>query len=221
MFLTIFVPAYNEADNLTPLLEKLRSVILANKYRAKVLLVDDGSTDDTWREAKSLAQKYPFLKLLRHRQNLGLTQSFNSAITRAKGDVLVFLPADLQSDPTQDVPKLVKKLNEGYDLVAGQRQNRPFWPTLDSAIFNWLLRVLFGVPTHDANWIKAGRLEAFKSLHLKSNWHRLIIPLAKRRGCKIAEVSVDYFPRTRGESKFGWARVPGTLIDIIQIYLTK
>ncbi|RIK24529.1 MAG: hypothetical protein DCC52_12370, partial [Chloroflexi bacterium] len=118
-YLSVFIPARNEANNIPPLMEKIARAFHDNALDGEVILVDDGSTDATWQEAVAASEKYPFLHLYRHRRSFGLTEAMRTGFRHARGDVIIFLPADLESDPEQDIPKLLAKLNEGYDVVAG------------------------------------------------------------------------------------------------------
>ena len=121
------IPARNEADNIPTLLQKVAAAFDALEPQGttcELLLIDDGSTDGTGDLAASLAPQYPFLRLIRHRRNQGLTAALRTGFREVRGDVIIFLPADLESDPEEDIPKLLAKLDEGYDVVAGWRQGR-------------------------------------------------------------------------------------------------
>lgn len=216
-YLSVFIPARNEAGNLTPLTEKLARTFRDNALDAEVILVDDGSTDTTWQEAVAAAERYPFLRLYRHRRSFGLTEAMRTAFRHVRGDVVVFLPADLESDPEEDIPKLLAKLNEGYDVVAGWRQGRNDGKVFASNIYNAVSRALFNVHAHDMNWIKAFRREVLQDLHLRSDWHRFILQLAAERGYTIGEVAVNFYPRTRGKSHYNWSRIPVSFLDVLVV----
>ena len=143
IYLSVFIPARNEAGNIPPLMEKLARTFEANALDGEVIFVDDGSTDETWNQAVAAAEQYPFLRLYRHRRTFGLTEAMRTGFRYVRGDVVIFIPADLESDPEQDIPKLLAKLNEGYDVVAGWRQGRndgkwqrqmANWPTSNSRL---------------------------------------------------------------------------------------
>ncbi len=217
---SVFVPARNEAGNISPLMDKIARAFRDCRLDGEVVLVDDGSTDDTWAEASAAAAQYPFIRLLRHRKSLGLTEAMRTGFRHVRGQVVIFLPADLESDPEEDIPKLLAKLDEGYDVVAGWRQNRRDVKVYGSAIYNSVSRRLFGLDAHDMNWIKAFRREVIENIHLRSDWHRFILMIAASKGYKIGEVPVNFYPRQTGRSKYGrlgfW-RGPVSFLDMLVI----
>lgn len=216
-YLSVFIPARNEAGNIPVLMDKLDTTFREHALAAEVILVDDGSTDATWTEALTAAERYPFLRLYRHRRSFGLTEAMRTGFRHVRGQVVVFLPADLESDPTEDIPKLLAKLNEGYDVVAGWRQGRNDSKVLASQIYNAVSRGLFNVQAHDMNWIKAFRSEVLADLHLRSDWHRFILHIASEKGYKIGEVPVNFYPRQKGKSNFGIARIPISFLDVLVV----
>lgn len=216
-YLSVFIPARNEAGNIAPLMEKIARAFRDNALDAEVIFVDDGSTDTTWQEALAAAAQYPFLRLFRHRRSFGLTEAMRTGFRHARGETVIFLPADLESDPEEDIPKLLAKLNEGYDVVAGWRQGRSDGKVFASRIYNAVSRALFDVQAHDMNWIKAFRREALDGLHLRSDWHRFILHIASENGYKIGEVPVNFYPRQKGKSNFGIARIPISFLDVLVV----
>lgn len=214
---SVLIPAHNEAGNLTPLMEKIARTFDANHLCGEVVLVNDGSTDATKDEADALAAQYPFLHAIHHRRNRGLTEALKSGFRAVRGDVIIFLPADLESDPEEDIPKLLAKMAEGYDVVAGWRQGRRDRKLLASAIYNFVSWHLFGVHAHDMNWIKAFTREVMDDLHLRSDWHRFILMIAAAHGYQIGEVKVNFYPRKRGKSKFGFGRIPISFLDALVV----
>ena len=215
--LTIFVPAYNEAGNIPSLLEKLERTLVRMDMAAEVLIVNDGSTDATADVLRAAQERYPWLRVITHRRNLGLTEAMRTGFHHAHGNIIVFIPADLESDPEQDIPALVSKMEEGYDVVVGWRQGRKDRKVLASRIYNLVSRWLFGVQAHDMNWIKAFRHEVLESLHLRSDWHRFILMIAAAQGYRVAEIKTSYQPRRWGKSKFGLSRIPKSLLDIMVV----
>ena len=215
--LTIFVPAYNEAGNIPSLLEKLERTLVRMDMAAEVLIVNDGSTDATADVLRAAQERYPWLRVITHRRNLGLTEAMRTGFHHAHGNIIVFIPADLESDPEQDIPALVSKMEEGYDVVVGWRQGRKDRKVLASRIYNLVSRWLFGVQAHDMNWIKAFRHEVLESLHLRSDWHRFILMIAAAQGYRVAEVKTSYQQRRWGKSKFGFSRIPKSLLDIMVV----
>lgn len=215
--ISVFIPARNEAGNIAPLFEKIARAFAALQVAGEIIFVDDGSTDKTWDEANAAAARYPFARLYRHRKSLGLTEAMRTGFPHCRGDAVVFLPADLESDPEEDIPKLVAKLNEGFDVVAGWRQGRRDGKIFASAIANVVSRRLFGLTVHDMNWIKAFRREVVETIHLRSDWHRYILILAAAQGYSIGEVPVNYYPRQKGKSHYGFGRLPVSFLDVLVV----
>jgi glycosyltransferase involved in cell wall biosynthesis len=217
-FVSVLVPARNEAGNIPLLVEKVHRAFESLGGAGELVLVDDGSTDDTADVAAALQRQYPFLRLIRHPRNLGLTEALRTGFAAVRGDIILFLPADLESDPEEDVPKLVRKLAEGYDVVAGWRQGRRERKVVASAIYNLVSRALFNVPAHDMNWIKGFRRQVVESLPpLRSDWHRFLLHIAAHQGYRIGEVQTNWYPRRAGRSKYGMSRIPISLLDVLVI----
>src|SRR5512143_867435 len=215
--LSVLIPAHNEAENLAPLMEKLARTFATNRLDGEVVLGDDGSTDETASRADALAKQYPCLTVVHHRRNRGLTEALKSGFRAVKGDPIIFLPADLESDPEEDIPKLLTKMAEGYDVVAGWRQGRREPKIVMSSLYNAVSRPLYGVDAHDMNWIKAFTREVMDDLHLRSDWHRFILMIAAAHGYKIGEVRTNYYPRRAGRSKFGIWRIPVSFLDALTV----
>lgn len=216
--ISVFIPARNEAGNIPPLFEKIARAFETMRVPGEIVFVDDGSTDATWEQATAMAARYPFARLFRHRKSLGLTEAMRTGFPRCRGEIVVFLPADLESDPEEDIPKLVAKINEGFDVVAGWRQGRRDGKVFASTIANVVSRRLFGLQVHDMNWIKAFRREVVENLHLRSDWHRYILILAAAQGFSIGEVQVNYYPRTKGKSHYGFGRIPVSFLDVLVVW---
>jgi len=214
---SVFIPAHNEAGNITPLMESIAGCFAEHAIDGEVVLVDDGSTDTTRAEALACAERFPFLHVLSHRRNLGLTAAMRTGFRRCRGDVIVFLPADMESHPDEDIPKLLAKMDEGYDVVAGWRQGRKDAKIVASGVYNTVSRRLFNVQAHDMNWIKAFRREVVEGLHLRSDWHRFILMIAAAQGYRIGEVQVNYYPRRVGKSNFGVMRIPISFLDVLVV----
>lgn len=214
---SVFIPGYNESGNVDLLLEKIGRSFIDNKLQGEVVYVNDGSTDGTGEKLETLKKKYPFLRVFHHRTNFGLTEAMKTGFLECLGEVVIFLPSDLESDPEEDIPKLFHKINEGYDIVAGWRQGRKDGKTFMSAIYNVISRKLFNVSAHDMNWIKAFRREVLDDIELRSDWHRFILMIAASKGYKIGEVKVNWYPRRAGKSKFGFWRIPKSLIDVLVV----
>jgi glycosyltransferase involved in cell wall biosynthesis len=212
---SVFIPAHNEAGNIAPLFDKIARAFDALHIAGEIVFVDDGSTDATWDEANAAMTRHPCARLFRHRKSLGLTEAMRTGFRQCQGDVVVFLPADLESDPAEDIPKLLAKMNEGYDVVAGWRHGRRDGKVFASAIANIVSRRLFGLQVHDLNWIKAFRRDVVENIRLRSDWHRFILILAAAQGYKIGEVQVNFYPRKKGKSHYGLGRLPISFLDVI------
>jgi glycosyltransferase involved in cell wall biosynthesis len=216
--ISVFIPARNESGNIAPLFDKIARALAALCVPGEIIFVDDGSTDATWEEANASAARYPSARLFRHRKSLGLTEAMRTGFPHCRGDVVIFLPGDLESDPEEDIPKLYTKINEGFDVVAGWRQGRRDGKVFASAIANLVGQRLFRLTTHDFNWIKAFRREVIENLHLRSDWHRFILILAAAQGYTIGEVPVNYYPRQRGKSHYGLGRLPVSFLDVLVVW---
>lgn len=214
---SIIVPAYNEEENIPLLMEKFSQMFGESKIKGEVILVDDGSTDGTLQRARESEEKYGFLKVTSHRANQGLTAALDTGFKLAKGEVFVFYPADLQYDPV-DIPRMVDKINDGYDIVTGWKQGRYGTKRFVSGVYNWLSRKLFRVKVHDLNSVKVFKREVVEDIPLRRDWHRYMVVLAADRGFKVGEVKVNLYPRRFGKSKFGgfW-RIPIGILDLISV----
>jgi glycosyltransferase involved in cell wall biosynthesis len=219
---SVLVPAHNEAENVPELAARVGRAFAAlglTDGAGELVLVNDGSTDDTGAIAEELRSTYPFLRVLHHRRNLGLTAALRTGFATVRGDFILFLPADLESDPETDVPLLLGKLDEGYDVVAGWRQGRKEGKVFASGIYNAVSRWLFGVTAHDMNWIKGFRREVIETLPpLRSDWHRFLLHIAAHQGYRIGEVATPWHHRRAGRSKFGFSRIPISLLDVVVVW---
>ena len=214
---SVVVPAHNEAATVATLVERTAKAFAGLGRPWELVYVDDGSSDNTAAAVAAEAAVEPRVRLVRQRRRLGLTEALNRGFRDARGELIVFLPADLESDPEVDVPLLLGKLDEGYDVVAGWRQGRRDGKRLASRVANVACRWLFGLQVHDLNWIKAFRREVTDSLALRSQWHRYILVLAHHEGYRIGEVKVPYRARAAGRSKFGLGRLPVSAIDVVTL----
>jgi glycosyltransferase involved in cell wall biosynthesis len=215
---SVFVPALNEVDNIEPLLERIEQGFIISGVRGEVVLVDDGSTDGTGDVAEALRERYPWLRVLRHQRNQGLTEAMRTGFRAVRGEVVLFLPADLESHPDEDIPKLLDKLDEGYDAVAGWRQGRKGGKVFASAIYNAVCRWLFKLDIHDMNWIKGFRREVIEALPpLRSDWHRFVLMIAASQGWRVGEVPTQWYPRHSGRSHYGLSRIPLSFLDVLVV----
>lgn len=215
--ISVIIPAYNERENIGPLYEKLKRV-LEGEY--EVIFVDDGSEDGTFEALKSIAKSDDRVKVIRFKRNYGQTAAMYAGFEHARGDLIVTMDADLQNDP-DDIPKLIEKLQEGYDLVSGWRKNRkdPFFSRkLPSMIANWIISRATGVKLHDYGCtLKAYRSDIIKELELYGDMHRFLPALTKRQGAKVTEIEVKHHPRLYGRSKYGIGRTVRVILDILLV----
>jgi glycosyltransferase involved in cell wall biosynthesis len=214
---SVVVPAHNEQDTVERFVARTAAAFALLGDDWELVYVDDGSTDSTAAAVVAAAAVQERVRLVRQRRQLGLTEALNRGFREARGDVIVFLPADLESDPEVDIPILLDKLDEGFDVVAGWRQGRRDGKRVASKLANVTCRVLFGLDVHDLNWIKAFRREVTESLSMRSSWHRYILVLAQNEGFRIGEAKVPYKRRESGRSKFGFRRLPVSLADVITL----
>ncbi|MCS7197037.1 MAG: glycosyltransferase family 2 protein [Aquificaceae bacterium] len=220
LYLSLVIPAYNEEENIPLLYERLKPVLgrLAKEY--EIVFVDDGSVDATWEKLKKIAEEDKRVKLIRFRKNYGQTAAMYAGFQHASGEVIVTMDADLQNDP-EDIPALLRKLEEGYDIVSGWRKERkdPFLSRrLPSLIANWIISRVTGVGLHDYGCtLKAYRAEIIKKLELYGDMHRFLPALTKRLGAKVAEVPVRHHPRAYGRSKYGIGRTTRVILDIFLV----
>jgi glycosyltransferase involved in cell wall biosynthesis len=214
---SVVVPAHNEETTVAVFVERTAKAFAQIGRAWELVYVDDGSTDATAGRVLAAADAEPRVRLVRQRRNLGLTEALNRGFREAKGEVIVFLPADLESDPQVDIPLLLDKLDQGYDVVAGWRQGRRDGKRFASKLANVVCRALFGLDVHDLNWIKAFRREVTDALALRSSWHRYILVMAQNEGFRIGEVKVPYQSRRSGRSKFGFSRLPVSFIDVVTL----
>ena len=215
---SVFVPAYNEVENLESLLERIEEGLAARDVRGEVVLVDDGSTDGTSETAEALQARFPWLRVFRHQRNQGLTEAMRTGFHAVRGEYVLFLPADLESHPDEDIPKLLDKLNEGYDVVAGWRQGRKGSKVFASSVYNAVSRWLFKLDVHDMNWIKGFRREVIEALPpLRSDWHRFVLMLASSQGWRVGEVPTQWYPRQAGRSHYGFSRIPISFLDVLVV----
>jgi glycosyltransferase involved in cell wall biosynthesis len=214
---SVVVPAHNEETTVAFFVERTAKAFAQIGRPWELVYVDDGSTDQTAARVQAAAEAGPRVRLVRQRRNLGLTEVLNRGFREASGEVIVFLPADLESDPLVDIPLLLDKLDQGYDVAAGWREGRRDGKRFASKLANVACRALFGLDVHDLNWIKAFRREVTDALALRSSWHRYILVMAHNEGFRIGEVKVPYQARQTGRSKFGFSRLPVSFIDVVTL----
>ena len=220
MDLSIVVPLYNEEKNVEPLCAQLKTALEGVGREYEIIIVDDGSTDGSFDILKRLHRGNEHLKVIRFRRNFGQTAAFAAGFDRSQGEVVITMDADLQNDPA-DIPLLLEKIEEGYDVVSGWRLHRkdPFLTRrLPSMIANWLISQVTGVHLHDYGCsLKAYRREVVKNVQLYGELHRFIPAIANWMGVSVAEVPVRHYPRRFGRSKYGLSRTARVLLDLLTV----
>ena len=216
--LSVVIPVFNEEGSLAPLHEELIAALAP--YSHEIIYIDDGSSDNSFNVLTDIQKKTNTVRLIRFRRNFGQTAALSAGFKYARGKVIVPLDADGQNDPAE-IPKLLTKLEEGYDIVSGWRKNRkdnPVTRTFPSRIANWCIGRITGVRLHDYGCtLKAYRAESLKHIRLYGEMHRFIPALARWGGEKVAEVVVNHRPRTTGQTKYGLSRTFKVILDLITI----
>lgn len=222
--LSVVVPVLNEAATLRTLHQELAEVAAQHDYALQIILVDDGSTDDSWEVIADLAAKDPCVEGIRFRRNFGKAAALSAGFDAAVGDVIVTMDADLQDSPAE-LPKLLAKLDEGLDVVSGWKQTRrdPWHKRWPSKAFNALVGRLTGVRLHDHNCgFKCYRRDVIHEIRLYGELHRFVPVLAAARGFRVGETAVEHRPREHGESKYGWSRIPKGMLDLLTVqFITR
>ena len=214
---SVLVPAKDEAENLPLFMEQAREAFEGSPLRYEVVVVDDGSEDESWAVLQELRGRYPFLRLARHRKRRGIADALRTGYLASKGRVLVFYPADLQYKP-EDIPRLVAPIIAGEsDMVTGHKQG-VYEKAFVSRIYNRLSRTLFDVPVRDLNSVKAYRREVMDALPVRPDWHRYMIVVAAESGFSVSEIPVPLYPRHAGKSKFGIGRIPVGVLDMLSVW---
>lgn len=214
---SVLVPAKDEAGNLPLFLELCEAMIHGQSARYEVVVVDDGSTDGSWMLLQDLQHRFPFLHPVRHRAQRGIAEALRTGYLHARGQVLVFYPADLQFKP-EDIPSLVGPILAGdSEMVTGYKQGK-YEKAFVSGIYNKLSRTLFHVPVRDLNNVKAYRREIMAALPMRPDFHRYMIVMAAAQGFTVTEVPIPLYPRHSGRSKFGLSRIPIGVLDMLAVW---
>ncbi len=214
---SILVPAKDEAENLPELVRQVRAALDPQPYVAELIVIDDGSRDDTPAVLHRLAAEQPFLRVVTHRSQRGIAEALRSGADVATGRVLVFWPADLQYLPV-DIPGIVAPvLAAEADIVTGTKQGH-YEKRFVSWVYNGLCRWLFGVRVTDLNSVKAYRREVMDVVPMRPDWHRFMVVIAAAEGYRLAERPVALHPRQAGKSKFGLGRIPVGVLDLVSVW---
>lgn len=216
---SVVVPLLNEQDNIGPLYEQITHS-LKDKYDYEIIFIDDGSTDKSFDILAGLHEKDEKIRVISFRKNFGQTPALSAGFTHSRGKIIIALDADLQNDPA-DIPDMIVRLNEGFDVVSGWRKKRhdnAITRLLPSKIANWLISRITGVKLHDYGCtLKAYRREVLEETKLYGEMHRFIPALASWSGARIAEMAVNHRPRTAGQTKYGMGRTFKVVLDLITV----
>lgn len=219
MNLSFVIPAKNEEDSVSELYKQIAANIPKNIKSWEIIFIDDGSTDKTFANLVTLHKKNKRVRVIKHRGNFGKSAALQVGFEHAKGDIIFTLDADLQDNP-REIPRFLKSIKEGYDLVSGWKKVRhdPISKVIPSRIFNKAVTILTGVPVHDTNCgYKAYRREVVQNLNLYGEQYRFIPILAAKQNYKVGEIVVEHRARKHGKSKFGIERNIKGFLDLITI----
>jgi len=216
---SIVIPLYNEEENVTRLTEAVSHVMDKIDGEVEAIIIDDGSTDSSWELLKAAKARDNRFKILRLGRNFGQTPAMTAGFDNAEGEIIVTLDADLQNDPA-DIPKILEKMQEGYDIVSGWRKDRhdTLSRRLSSKIANRIIGWMTGARLHDTGCtLKAYKLNVIKNLNLYGEMHRFIPALASWQGIRIGEIEVNHYPRIAGTSKYTIWRAGKVLLDLLTL----
>ena len=218
--LSLFLPVLDEEDNLRPMHAKIAAALDTLGKTAEVIYVDDGSTDNSLKVLRDLADEDDRVRVISLRRNYGQTAAMSAGIDAAKGDILIPMDADLQNDPA-DISRLLEKLDEGYDVVSGwrkDRQDKLISRKIPSQIANKIISWIGDVPLHDYGCsLKAYRRDVIQDVRLYGEMHRFIPALASWAGASVDEVVVSQYPRRFGTSKYGISRTIRVILDLFTV----
>lgn len=211
---SVIVPAYNEEENINVLVDTFAKTLVSDY---EVIIVDDGSNDRTYALSLEAVVKHKFIKVVKHKRNLGKTEAIITGANAALGQYLLIFDADLQYS-VDDIPRFVAELDNGADMCVGWKQGK-YDKKLVSSIYNFLARKIFGLKVHDINAMKAFRKELlWEIVSLRKDWHRYLVPLAKDKGYRISELKVQLYPRHAGTPKYqGAFRIFIGLFDLLAV----
>ncbi|MFQ5536586.1 MAG: DPM/DPG synthase family glycosyltransferase [Gemmatimonadota bacterium] len=213
----VLVPAFNEAPVIPDLVRELRRTFEELDLHGEVILVDDGSTDDTADIARREGEDWPRFRVVSHRRNLGKTEAMLTGAAATDRTFLVLFDADLQHRP-EEIPRFLKRLQDGFDIVTGRKVGA-YGKRAVSSVYNRLSRFIFKVPVSDLNSMKAFRREILEELTLRHDWHRFFVVMAHARGYTVDEIDIELLPRRAGESKYtGPFRIVVGVLDLLAVW---
>lgn len=214
---SVLVPAKDEAENLPEFVRQCADALAGEPYACEVVVVNDGSDDDTGMVLDGLQHEHPFLRVVTHRARQGIADALRSAADAATGRIFVFYPADLQFLPSE-IPSLVAPIRrDEADIVTGAKQGQ-YEKAFVSGIYNALCRWLFGIRVTDLNAVKAYRREVAMAVPPRPDWHRFIVVIGASDGFRVTERPVTLLPRRAGHSKFGLGRIPVGMMDLLSVW---
>lgn len=220
MLISIIIPIYNEENNIQPLYTKLQETMEKCEFAWEVIFINDGSLDSSGQKLEGLSQMDKRIKVINFRKNYGQTAAMMAGFDFSAGQIIVSMDGDLQNDPN-DIPRLIAKIEEGYDICSGWRKNRKdnfFIRNLPSWLANKLISALSGVNLHDYGCtLKAYKADILKELRLYGEMHRFIPIYASWQGARMTEIPVKHHPRTSGKSKYGLERTYKVFLDLLFI----
>ena len=216
--ISVVIPIFNEEENINKLSQSIKKALSDIDY--EVLFVNDGSTDNSENEIVKLSSTDPKIKLINLRRNYGQTAAMQAGFDQSKGTIVIPMDGDLQNDP-KDIPKLIEKINEGYDVVSGWRKirsDKKLTRILPSKIANMIISRISGIHLHDYGCtLKAYRKEILEDIKLYGEMHRFIPIYASWEGAKVTEIPVNHHPRIAGKTKYGLSRIPRVILDLLVI----
>jgi glycosyltransferase involved in cell wall biosynthesis len=217
---SIVVPIYNEEDNIPELYRSITTALDGYDTDYEIIMVDDGSADGSFGALKAIAARDPRVKVIRFRRNFGQTAAMSAGFDAAAGGIIIPMDGDLQNDPA-DIPRLIQKLHEGYDVVSGWRSDRKdtfVTRKIPSIVANALISTMTGVHLHDYGCtLKAYRREVLDGINLYGEMHRFVPALASQVGAKVTELAVNHHPRLHGTSKYGISRTLRVILDLMTV----
>ncbi|MDH7515061.1 MAG: glycosyltransferase family 2 protein [Bacteroidota bacterium] len=220
---SVVVPLFNERESIGELAERLRTVLDGLGLQWEAWFMDDGSTDGSFDVLRSLHESDARFRAIRFRRNYGKSAALAVGFERVRGRIVVTMDADLQDDP-DEIPRLIAKLDEGYDMVSGWKKKRydPISKTIPSRFFNFITRLMTGIEIHDFNCgLKAYRREVVQNIDVYGEMHRYIPVLARMGGFSVSEIPVRHHPRKYGKTKFGASRFFKGFLDLLTVLFTS
>jgi glycosyltransferase involved in cell wall biosynthesis len=221
--ISVIIPSYNEEESIVELSISLKKVFERMHANYEVIFIDDGSSDDSFQKIREVNRLNNRFKCIKFKRNYGKSAALSEGFKAAKGDIIITMDADLQDDP-EEIPSLIQKLNQGYDMVSGWKKKRydPFIKRISSKFFNFVTSKLVGLKLHDYNCgLKAYKKEVTKNIKIYGEMHRYIPAIAYISGYRITEITVTHHPRKFGKTKFGSSRFIKGLLDLLTVLFTS